>query len=134
MSGNPEATACDQSEIERTSLTRQQEEVEIQDLLFSEKVSSICYWGAILLLAVVSAYLIRCEIGHTIQYGAPANDFWGITTPPWLVVPLAPLGTLLSLGHAVWSALQGQRTWRMVMSAAGLVLVVASGTLFDTSR
>jgi hypothetical protein len=43
MSGNPEATASGQRDIAHSGLTREQEELEIQDLLFSEAVSSICY-------------------------------------------------------------------------------------------
>jgi hypothetical protein len=109
-------------------------EIEAQDLLFSSALSSICYWSTILLLVIVGAYVIRGEIWRGAQYALPANDFWGITTPPWLIEPLAPLGTLLSLGHAVWSALRGRRAWRMVVTAAGLILVLASSRLLEASR
>ena len=115
------------------AITREQQEIESEDLLFSGMASSICYWGTIVLLTIVGAYLIRWEIGHAGQYVKPANDFWGITTPPWLVASLAPLGIVLSLAHAVWSAVRGQRTWRMVMTAAGLILVLASGKLLEAS-
>jgi hypothetical protein len=109
-------------------------EIEIQDPLFSGALSSFCYWGTVLLLAIVGVYLIRWEIGRAPRYAVPANDFWGITTPPWLIAPLAPLGTLLSLGHAVWSAMRGRRAWRMVMTAAGLILVLVSSRLLEASR
>jgi hypothetical protein len=131
MKEAPEGTARIDSEVPRSGLTPEQPEVEIQDLLFSETVSSISYWGTILLLAVVGAYLIRWEIGHAAHYVAPANDLWGITTPPWLVALLAPVGTVLSLAHAVWSALRGQRAWRTVMTASTLILLLASNRLLD---
>jgi len=109
-------------------------EAEIHDPLYSGALSSICYWSTILLLAIVGAYMIRWEIWSGPRYALPANDFWGITTPPWLIEPLAPLGTLLSLGQAVWSALRGRRAWRMVVTAAGLILVLVSSRLLEASR
>jgi hypothetical protein len=118
------------SEVPRSGLTPGQQEVEIQDLL-SGTPSSVCYWGTILLLVIVGAYLIRWEIGHAAHYVLPANDLWGITTPPWLVAALAPVGTVLSLAHAVWSALRGQRAWRTVMTATTLILLLASNRLLD---
>jgi hypothetical protein len=109
-------------------------EIEARDPLFSGPLSSICYWSTILLLAIVGAYMIRWEIWSAVLNAVPESDFWGITTPPWLIAPLAPLGTLLSLGQAVWSALRGRRSWRMVMTAAGLILVLVSSRLLEASR
>ena len=109
-------------------------EAEIHDPLYSGALSSICYWSTILLLAIVGAYMIRWEIWSGPRYALPANDFWGITTPPWLIEPLAPLGTLLSLGHAVWSALRGRLAWRTVVAAAGLILVLLSSRLLEASQ
>jgi hypothetical protein len=130
MHENPEVT---ENDVEQ-GLIPEQTEVDIPDLLFSDTVSSLCYWGAILLLAIVGAHLIPWDISHAAHYVIPPNDFWGVTTPPWLVAPLAPIGMLLSLGHAAWSALCGRRTWRMVMAAAGLILVMASSRLLEAPR
>jgi hypothetical protein len=130
MHENPEVT---ENDVEQ-GLIPEQTEVEIPDLLFSDTVSSLCYWGTILLLAIVGAHLTRWDIGHAAHYVLPANDFWGVTTPAWLMAPLAPIGTLLSLAHAAWSALRGRRTWKMVMTAAGLILVLASARLLEASR
>ena len=91
---------------------------ELQDVLFSALVTSVCYWTTIFLLAIVGAYLIHWWLTHPGPYAAPANDPWGITTPPWLILPLAPIGVVGSLGHAVWCALRGQRTWKMLITAA----------------
>ena len=109
-------------------------DAEIQDPLFSGALSSICYWSTILLLAIVGVYMTRWEIWRGPQYDLLANDFWGITTPPWLIEPLAPLGTLLSLGHAVWSALRGRLAWRTFVAAVGLILVLVSSRLLEASQ
>src|SRR6266542_6583744 len=101
MKQAPERTDRIHSAARCSGLTPEQQEVEIQGLLFSEAVSSICYWCTILLLAIVGAYLIRWQMGHAAQYVTPVNDFWGVTTPPWLVALLAPVGTVLSLAQAV---------------------------------
>jgi hypothetical protein len=130
MHENPEVT---QNALESGPIP-EQAAVEIPDLLFSDTVSSLFYWGTIILLAIMGAQLLRWDISHAAHYVKPANDLWGVTTPPWLVAPLAPIGTLLSLGHAAWSALRGRRTWRMVITAAGLILVLASSRLLEASR
>jgi hypothetical protein len=130
MKEAPEGTARIHSEVPRSVLTPGQQEVETQDPL-SGTVSSVGYWGTILLLAIVGAYLIRWEIGHAAHYVVTASDLWGITTPPWLIALLAPVGTVLSLAHAVWSALRGQRAWRTVMAATTLILLLASNRLLD---
>ena len=59
------------------------------------------------------------------------NDPWGITTPPWLVLPVAPIGVILSLGRAAWRALRGQRAWKMLMTAGSLIIVLACGKLLE---
>jgi hypothetical protein len=129
MKEAPEGTARIHSEVPRSGLTPEQQDVEIQDLL-SGTPSSVCYWGTILLLVIVGAYLIRWEIGHAAHYVVPESDLWG-TTPPWLIALLAPVGTVLSLAHAVWSALRGQRAWRTVITAATMILLLASNKLLD---
>jgi len=68
---------------------------------------------------------------HPGLYAAPANDPWGITTPPWLILPLAPIGVVGSLGHAIWCALRGQRTWKMLITAATLVAVMGCSKLLE---
>src|SRR5580658_1254490 len=99
-------------------------DVQVQDVLFSTLVTSVCYWTTIFLLAIVGAYVIHWWLTHPGPYAAPADDLWGITTPPWLILPLAPIGVVGSLGHAVWCALRGQRTWKMLITAATLVAVM----------
>ena len=108
-----------------------QPDVQLQDGLFSALASSVCYWTTIFLLATVGAYLIQWWLTHPGPYPAPANDPWGITTPPWLILPLAPIGVVGSLGHAVWCALQGQRKWKMLMTAASLVAVMGCGKVLE---
>jgi hypothetical protein len=108
-----------------------EEEADAQDLLFSERLSSLCYWVTILLLAIAGGYLIRWQFIHPGSYAEPVNDPWGITTPPWLVLPVAPIGVILSLGHAAWCALRGQRTWKMLMTAGSLIVVLACGKLLE---
>ena len=82
-------------------------EQQSEALLFSDTGQSICYWGAMVLLAVASAYLIYSQFAHPSVYARPASDPLGIVTPPWLILPLAPLGAVGSLGHALWQALVG---------------------------
>jgi hypothetical protein len=43
----------------------------------------------------------------------------------------APVGVGLSLIHAVSRALRGTRHWRMVLSAASLITVLACGRLLN---
>ena len=105
-------------------------DVEIQDLLFSDLATSVFYWATILLLAAVGAYLIRWWVLHP-GYAAPVNDPWGITTPPWLILPLPPIGVIGSLGHAAWCAFRGQRTWKMLMTSASLIAVMGCSKLLE---
>ena len=118
------------NEPEQTGEERQPD-VQLQDVLFSALVTSVCYWTTIFLLAIVGTYLIDWWLTHPGPYAAPANDPWGITTPPWLILPLAPIGVVGSLGHAVWCALRGQRTWKMLITAASLVAVMGCSKLLD---
>jgi hypothetical protein len=102
-----------------------------QDVLFSALASSVCYWITVFLLSIVGAYLIHWRLTHPGPYAVPANDPWGITTPPWLILALAPIGVVGSLGHAIWGALRGQRTWKMLITAATLVAVMGCSKLLE---
>jgi hypothetical protein len=102
-----------------------------RDLLVWEPVSSLCYWVTILLLAIAGSYLIRWRFTHSGFYAGPVHDPWGITTPPWLVLPVAPIGVILTLGLAAWCALRGQRAWKMLMTAGSLIIVLACGRLLE---
>jgi hypothetical protein len=104
---------------------------EIQDVLFSELAPSVCYWTTIFLLAVAGAYLIRWWLIHPGSYVGQVNDPWGITTPPWLILPLPPIGVIASLGHAAWCAFRGQRTWKMLVTSAGLIAVMGRSKLLE---
>ena len=108
-----------------------QPDAEIQDMLFSDLATAVCYWITIALLAVVGAYLIRWWLIHPGPYAAQVNDPWGITTPPWLILPLPPIGVIGSLGHAAWCAFRGQRTWKMLMTSASLIAVMGCTTLLE---
>jgi hypothetical protein len=109
-----------------------QPDVEIQDVLFSDLATSVCYWTTIFLLAVAGAYLIRWWLIHPGSYVAQVNDPWGIATPPWLILSLPPIGVIGSLGHAAWRALRGQRTWKMLMTPASLIAVMGCSKLLET--
>lgn len=104
----------------------------VQEFLFSEPISSICYWATILLLGIAGAYLISWRLIHPLPYGSGFDDPWGVVTPPWLVEPLAPIAVVLSLGHAAWCAVRGQRMWKMIMTPAGLIAVLTCSKLFET--
>jgi hypothetical protein len=99
--------------------------------LFSETMASLCYWISIGLLAISGAYLIRWQFTHVDVNLAPLDDPFGVRTPPWLVLMAAPVGVGLSLLHAVSRALRGTRHWRMVLSAASLITVLACGRLLN---
>jgi hypothetical protein len=106
-------------------------EEKTQDLLFSEPMSSLCYWASVCLLAAAGAYLIRWQFTHPGPYAEPVDDPFGIRTPPWLILSAAPVGVILSLGHAACHALRGRRQWRMVLTSVSLILVLACGRLLD---
>ena len=103
-----------------------------RDLLVWEPVSSLCYWVTILLL-IAGAYLIRWQFTHLGFCAVPVNDPWGITAPPWLVLPAAPIGVTCrsALGYAAWCVLRGPRAWKMLMTAGSLIIVLACGRLLE---
>jgi hypothetical protein len=105
-----------------------QAESQLQDVLFSESVTSVCYWSAVLLLAIAGAGVAYWRLTHPAA-AELVNDPFGITTPPWLIVPLPPIGVAASLGHAAWCAVRGHRVWRMLATAAGLIGVMGLTTL-----
>src|SRR6202023_4357708 len=95
------------NEPEQT-VEERQPDVQLQDVLFSALVTSVCYWTTTFLLAIVGAYLIQWWLTHPGPYAAPANDPWGITTPPWLILPLAPIGVVGFRGRGVWGLFGGR--------------------------
>ena len=99
--------------------------------LFPGTMAALCYWASICLLAIAGAYLVRWQFSHVDLTLAPPDDPFGIRTPPWLVLMAAPVGVGLSLMHAASRALRGTRHWRMVLSAASLITVLACGRLLD---
>ena len=107
-------------------------EQQSEALLFSDTGQSICYWGAMVLLAVASAYLIYSQFAHPSVYARPASDPLGIVTPPWLILPLAPLGAVGSLGHALWQAFRGRQRWKWLLASAAFAFVLAAGEVLAT--
>ena len=85
--GEPEAMA---GEMELES--------RLQDVLFSELFTSVCYWSVALLLAIVGAGLVYWRLTH-FTFAEPVSDPFGVTTPPWLIVALPPFGIAASLSH-----------------------------------
>jgi hypothetical protein len=75
-------------------------ETDTQEALFSEMVTSVCYWSTVLLLAVASAGLLYWRFRHPGSAAAPVTDPFGITTPPWMMLSLPPIGVAASLSHA----------------------------------
>ena len=55
------------NEPEQTGEERQPD-VQLQDVLFSALVTSVCYWTTIFLLAIVGAYLIQWWLTHPGPY------------------------------------------------------------------
>ena len=78
----------------------------------------ICYWGALVLLAAASAYLIHSQFAHPGRCAQPASDPLGIVTPSWLILPVPPLGAVGFLGQAFWQAMRGRRRWKWILAAA----------------
>jgi hypothetical protein len=101
------------------------------DFLFSGTMAALCYWASICLLAIAGAYLIRWQFTHVDLNFASPDDPFGVRTPPWLVLMAAPVGVGLSLIHAISRALRGTRHWRMVLSAASLITLLACGRLLN---
>jgi len=128
---------CDMASILPTSEPEDacgdmQAESALQDFLFSEVAISVCYWATVLLLAIAGAGLLCWRLTHPGPSAVPVGDPFGVTTPPWLIVSLPPIGVAASLGHAAWSAVRGQRIWRMLAAAAGLIAVMGATTLLET--
>jgi hypothetical protein len=49
-----------------------------------------------------------------------------------MIVSLPPLGVVAALGQAAWCAARGQRVWRSLATAAGLIAVMGVTTLLET--
>jgi len=106
-------------------------EARLENVLFSELFTSVCYWSVALLLAIVGTGLVYWHLTyHT--FAEPVNDPFGVTTPHWLIAALPPIGIAASLGHATWRAVQGQRAWKTLATAAGFIAVMGVTTLLDT--
>jgi hypothetical protein len=105
-------------------------EARLQEELFSDLLGSVCYWSTVILLAVAGAGLLYWRVRHP---GFPsAGDPFGVTTPPWMMLSLPPIGVAASLSHAAWCAARGRRAWRMLMTAASLIAVMSATTVFET--
>jgi hypothetical protein len=107
-------------------------ESRLQEILFSEVLTSVCYWSTVLLLAIVGAGLAYWRLTHPGPVAEPVTDPFGVTTPSWMIVVLPPVGVVAALGQAVWCAARGQRVWRMLATAAGLIAVMGVTTLIET--
>jgi hypothetical protein len=99
-------------------------ESRLQEMLFSELIPSVCYWSTVLLLAIAGAALVYCWLTRPDCPADPASDPFGVTTPPCLIMCLPPIGMVASLAHVAWCAVSGQRAWRMLATAAGLIAVM----------
>jgi hypothetical protein len=64
-------------------------------------------------------------------YAVPANDPWGINTPPWLILPLAPVGVVGSLGTCGLVCLTRTGTWKMLITVASLVAVMGCSNVVE---
>jgi len=106
-------------------------ETRVRDELLSDLVSSVCYWSTVILLALAGAGLLYWRVRHSDSAAAVAGDPFGITTPPWMMLSLPPLGVAASLGHASWCAARGRRAWRMLMTAATLITVMSATTVLE---
>jgi len=92
----------------------------------------ICYWAALVLLTAASVYLIHSQFAYPGRCAQPANDPFGIVTPPWLMLPVPSLGAVGSLGHAFWQAMRGKQCWKWILAAAALTGLLASGEFLRT--
>ena len=99
-------------------------ETQLQETLFSEVVTSLCYWSTVVLLAVAGVGLLYWRLRHPGSAVTAVYDPFGITTPPWMMLSLPPIGVVASLGHAAWYAVRGRRVWNMLMTAASLIAVI----------
>ena len=108
-----------------------QSETRLQDELLSDVISSACYWSTVILLALAGAGLSYWRLRHP-GPAAAVTDPFGISTPPWMMLSLPPIGVAASLSHAAWCAARGRRAWRMLMTAASLIAVMSATTVFET--
>jgi hypothetical protein len=104
----------------------------LDDWLFSELSTSVCYWSTVILLAVAGAGLLYWRVGHSGSAPPPIGDPFGVTTPAWIMFSLPPLGVAGSLGHATWCAARGERVWRALLTAATLIAVMSATTVLET--
>jgi len=107
-------------------------EARLENILFSELFTSVCYWSVALLLAIVGTGLVYWHLTHH-TFAEPLNDPFGVTTPPWLIAALPPIGIAASLGHATWRAVQGHRAWKTLATAAGFIAIMGVTMLLDTN-
>jgi hypothetical protein len=107
-------------------------EQEAEALRFPGTGQLICYWGALVLLTAASVYLIHLQFAHPGRCVQPANDPFGIVTPPWLMLPVPPLGAIGSLGQAFWQAIRGRQCWKWILAAVAFGGLLASGELLGT--
>ena len=124
------ASTSDTSDPEVTA-AEMELEARLQDVLFSELFTSVCYWSVALLLAVVGVGLVYWRLTHP-TFSEPLSDPFGVTTPPWLMAALPPIGIAVSLGHGTRRAVQGQRAWETLATAAGFIAAMGVTTLLDT--
>jgi len=96
----------------------------LQEMLFSELLTSVCYWLTVLLLAIAGAGLAYWRLTHPGSSTDVGIDPFGVATPQSLIMSLPPIGVAASLAHAAWCAVRGQRVWRMLATAAGLIAVM----------
>ena len=108
-----------------------QPETRLQEELFSDVISSVCYWSTVILLALAGAGLLYWRLRHPGSAAAPVTDPFGISTPPWMMLSLPPIGVAASLSHAAWCAARGRRAWRMLMTAASLIAVMSATTVLE---
>ena len=107
-------------------------ESRLQEMLFSELITSVCYWSTVLLLAIAGAALVYCRLTRPDCPADPASDPFGVTTPPSLIICLPPIGVAASLAHVAWCAVSGQRAWRMLATASGLIAVMGVTIVLET--
>ena len=99
-------------------------ESRLQEMLFSELLTSVCYWLTVLLLAIAGAALAYWRLTHPGSSTDVGIDPFGVAPPQCLIISLPPIGVAASLAHAAWCAVRGQRVWRMLATAAGLIAVM----------
>lgn len=99
---------------------------------FSAIGELICYWAAAAFLSVATAYLIHSQFTHPGNCLQPANDPLGIVTPPWLLLPLPPLGAVGSLAQVFWQGVRGRRNWKWLLAAVAFAGTIPCGDVLGT--